>query len=323
MKLFIRDQLALFFFYMVQLFFTLLVFWLDGYTQIATLLYVCLLNLTFLIGYLSFRYIRNRSLYNSLSISLSTLDDMRFENQSAPLPKSFERLQKEQIQYYSQEIDNYKQKLDNHVQLINQSVHQLKTPLAVMQLMVQNRNDSFSASLNEELDRLKNGLELVLYSTRLDTFERDFSVEALNLNTFVRNTTSTNKRLFIRSKIYPQIEIDQSLTIVSDEKWLTFVLMQLITNAVRYTDKEGERILFQGQVVEGQTILEICDRGVGIPQSDLPRVFDPYFTGENGRIFQESTGMGLYLVKQVLDHLNHRIEIESVLHEGTTIRIFF
>ena len=87
---------------------------------------------------------------------------------------------------------------------------------------------------------------------------------------------------------------------------------------------EGTRHpLFNGYTRENQVVLEIRDEGIGIPQSDLPRVFDPYFTGENGRRFQESTGMGLFLVKQICDKLGHAFEIESKVDEGTTVRIIF
>ncbi|MNJ51364.1 Sensor histidine kinase GraS [compost metagenome] len=117
--------------------------------------------------------------------------------------------------------------------------------------------------------------------------------------------------------------MEEPLSIVSDEKWLTFVMTQLITNAVRYTTKENGKLYFRGFKENDRTILEIEDEGVGIPESDLPRVFDAYFTGENGRKFQESTGMGMYLAKEICHKLGHSIELESIEDQGTIVRLSF
>jgi signal transduction histidine kinase len=199
----------------------------------------------------------------------------------------------------------------------------MKTPISVIHLSIQDLDDELLESIDEELDRLKKGLEMVLFSSRLDMFERDFHVETIFLKELVRKLTSSQKRLFIRNRVYPELDIDPSLKVVSDEKWLSFVISQLITNSVRYTVKKGKKIVFRGSQLENKTVLEVIDQGVGIPKSDLPRVFDPYFTGENGREFQESTGMGLYLVKQICDKLGHRVEIESDVNSGTIVRIVF
>lgn len=323
MKLFLRDHLPLTFFYFLQLAVVLLVFWLDGFERLQTALYAWLLSTCIYVGYLFYRYMTNRSFYQQLANPPTTLDDLQIKQQAAPLPKSLEQLQSQLIRHYRQKLHNYKYKLDHHINFINQWVHQMKTPLSVIHLMTQERDDEFVESINDEVDRLKKGLEMVLYSSRLDTFERDFFVESLNLYTVVRTVTSNQKRLFIRNRVYPEVAIDPGIIITSDEKWLSFVLMQITTNAVRYTGKRGGKIIFRATQDGDKTVLEIQDFGVGIAKSDLPRVFDPYFTGENGREFQESTGMGLYLVKQICDKLGHQVEVESAVNVGTTIRIYF
>ncbi len=199
----------------------------------------------------------------------------------------------------------------------------MKTPLSVIHLMIRNRDEAEFAAIGDELDRIRKGLDIVLYTARLDTFERDFHVETLDLRRVVREVTSSQKRLFIRSHVFPLIRMDEPLLIASDEKWLAFVLTQLITNAVRYTRGENRKIVFYGYRRGEQTVLEVQDEGVGIPQGDLPRVFEPYFTGENGREFQESTGMGLYLAKQICGKLGHDIQVESEAGKGTTVRLIF
>lgn len=149
-------------------------------------------------------------------------------------------------------------------------------------------------------------------------------MEELDLEQVVRSVTSSQRRLFIRSRIFPVIEFERTLRITSDEKWLSFVMTQLVTNAVRYSAGEEHRqIRFRGYQSGSEAVLDIQDEGIGIPQGDLPRVFDPYFTGENGRLYQESTGMGLYLVKQICSRMGHGVEIESEEGRGTTVRMRF
>jgi two-component system, OmpR family, sensor histidine kinase YxdK len=323
MKLFIRDHLLLLFVYFSQLAIVMFIFWLDGNENFITMFYACFLSTCLLIGYLFYRYVTNKSFYKRLSTPLASLHDLKMKQQSAPLPESLERFQKQQIQHYKQELFTYKHKQDHQIQFINQWVHQMKTPISVIHLMIQDLDDHLLESIDEELDRLKKGLELVLYSSRLETFERDFHVETIYLYELIRALTSQQKSLFIRNRVYPEMAIDPSIKVTSDEKWLTFVISQLATNAVRYTVDKGKKIVFRARKTENHTILEVTDQGVGIPKSDLSRVFDPYFTGENGRNFQESTGMGLYLVKQICNKLGHRVEIESEINSGTIVRIVF
>jgi signal transduction histidine kinase len=110
----------------------------------------------------------------------------------------------------------------------------------------------------------------------------------------------------------------------SDAKWIRFVLVQLLSNAIKYSSgSHGQKVTIQAYESARSIILEVKDHGVGIPKSDLNRVFQPFFTGENGRHFKESTGMGLYIVKDVLTRMNHRIDLVSVQGEGTTVTITF
>ena len=323
MKLFFREQFALIFFYILQLVVITVIYWLDGYHHLKISLYAAFLSGCLLVGYLFFRYITNRSFYQRLEEPLTSMEDFTSIVQKSPLAEGLQQLLKSQFRHYKTDLHNYKYKLEGHIQFINQWVHQMKTPLSVIHLMVQDEDDPRFHAIGDELDRLKKGLDMVLYTARLDTFERDFYVETLDLQTVVRSVTSSQKRLFIRKKVFPLIQMDGDLSVVSDEKWLSFVITQVMTNAIRYTVEENRKIYFKGFTRGINTVLEIRDEGVGIPLSDLPRVFDPYFTGENGRNFQESTGMGLHLVKQICQKLGHRLEIESIINQGTTVRIVF
>jgi OmpR family two-component system sensor histidine kinase YxdK len=326
LRLFLQEQRPLIIVYIAQLLVVSLIYRLDGFRNITVSLYAGIISLLLLLGYLIFRYIANRSFYKRLEQPLpgeSLTGESSAESSHTPLAEALHQLLRTQFRQYTTDLHNYKHKIEGHLQFINQWAHQMKTPISVIHLILQDDDDPRFAAIGDELDRLKKGLDLVLYTARLDTFEHDFYVENLPLERIVRGVTSEQKRLFIRRRIYPSIRMESGLTVATDEKWLSFVLTQLLTNAVRYTLEEQGRLYFDGYAREGKVVLEIRDEGIGIPPSDLPRVFDPYFTGENGRRFRESTGMGLFLVKQICDKLGHAFEIESKLDEGTTVRLIF
>lgn len=324
MKLFMREQLPLIAVYLAQLMMITLVYRLDGGSAVTVSLYAALLSTILLLGYLAYRYLSNRSFYERLMTVPASLEESGGPVQNTPLAESLRLLLAQQFRLYQNDLHNYRHKLEEHIHFINQWVHGMKTPLSVIHLIIQDKDGAPFIAIGDELDRLKKGLETVLYSARLDTFEHDFYVERLELAAVVRSVTSEQKRLFIRKRVFPNISVEGEITITSDEKWLSFVLTQLITNALRYTVEEGRILHFHGYLQEqGRAVLEVRDEGVGIPPGDLPRVFDPYFTGINGRSFQESTGMGLYLVKQICGKLEHEVEMTSEVGKGTTVRIIF
>ncbi|MCK8486402.1 sensor histidine kinase [Paenibacillus sp. MBLB2552] len=323
MRLFLRDQRPFILAYMLQLALITLVYWLDGYRHASIMIYAALLSTCILAAFLMVRYWTNRSFYRRLEEVPDSLRAFADVKPGSPLADSLQRLLKAQYRLYLQEIGEQQSKINGHRHFMNQWVHQMKTPLSVIHLMVQHEDDPRSVAIGDELDRLRKGLEMVLYAARLDTFEHDFVVEMLDLGNLLRSVTSSQKRLFIRRKVYPVMEIPEGLAIASDEKWLSFVITQLITNAVKYTVKERANLRFRGFTQGRETVLEIEDEGVGIPASDQPRVFDAYFTGDNGRSFPESTGMGLYLAKEICTKLGHRIELDSQEEIGTTARIIF
>src|SRR5690606_2900074 len=179
------------------------------------------------------------------------------------------------------------------------------------------------ASIQEEADRLERGLETVLYAARLESFDRDFRVEPVRLRKVAEKVIHDHKRLFIRRGIYPALQIDPALYVESDAKWLAFAVGQLVNNAIKYSDKPGTKVTVAARTAGRSTVLEVRDEGVGIPAHDRKRVFQPFFTGENGRTHRESTGMGLYLAHEIISRLGHRIELESTQGSGTALRITF
>lgn len=201
----------------------------------------------------------------------------------------------------------------------------MKTPLSVIELITQGQDagDSSFESIKEELDLMRQGLDTVLYMARLETFEQDFYVEKVSLEKIANDVVHENKRIFIRSYVYPPIFINSEIMVYTDAKWCRFIFNQVLINAIKYSGGNGENIIISAFTKDLDVIFEIQDSGVEIPKLDLIRVFPPFYTGENGRKFKESTGMGLYLVKNIIEKLNYKIEIESDVEKGTKVRIIF
>ncbi|QJC53278.1 HAMP domain-containing histidine kinase [Paenibacillus albicereus] len=221
-----------------------------------------------------------------------------------------------------------------HRHFVYQWVHHMKTPVSVIDLIAQSHAAKaglgreelreLTDSLREETDRLTRGLEQMLHTARLEEFGLDLHPRRIALHDAAREAVNQHKRLLIAAGVYPRIEGEA--WVETDGKWVLFLLVQLIGNAVKYSKlKPGAKRLDIriGSVADGSAWIEVADEGIGIPAQDVPRVFDPFFTGENGRRSEESTGMGLYLCRQVAGKLGLTLELSSEAGEGTVVRIGF
>jgi two-component system, OmpR family, sensor histidine kinase YxdK len=322
MRLFIREHLPLIVVQVLQLAVIVLIFWLDGYRNLPTALYGVFLGLVGLSAYLVWRYVTHREFYRKLSEPAADLEDTIRQSGHIPLGEALDGLMKDQYRHYQDGTRAIEQRMTEHLTFINQWVHQMKTPLSIIHLIVQERDEPAYASIREEADRLEKGLETVLYAARLEAFQRDFRVEPVSLLHMVETAVHENKRLFIRNHIYPEVLVEGELKVESDAKWLIFAINQLLTNAIKYSGR-NQKVTLSARQSGQQVMLEVRDHGVGIPKQDLKRVTEPFYTGENGRTHRESTGMGLYLVQEFCRHLGHTLELDSQVGEGTTARLIF
>ncbi|WP_046176451.1 sensor histidine kinase [Domibacillus indicus] len=323
MKLFFREHRLLIAVQLIQFSFILGVYWLDGYHRLKPALYGCFLGLFFLAAYLAYYYGTRRTFYNRLSRPIESMEDSLQKAETAPLPEALRELLKSQYRHYENELKAMERQQNDHLTFMNQWVHQMKTPLSVIELTAQQLDEPESSSIREETERMRAGLNTVLYMARLRTFEQDFHIKTIQLSAVIEAVITESKRLFIRSSVYPKVSISQKITAASDEKWLFFMLQQLVQNAVKYSAGKSKELHISLFACAKEAVIEVKDFGAGIPKTDIQRVFDPFFTGENGRYFRESTGMGLYIVKEAAHRLDHRIEIDSEQGKGTTVRIFF
>jgi len=323
LKLFIREHLSFFIFELLLVIFILSLYWLDGFRNINTAIYSIVISLILLFSFLFIRYIARSSYLNKISQLPTVMEDALQKN-----AKTTEYLQTEQFMHelyhvYQLEVQALYEKQSRQEKFLNQWIHQMKTPISVLELLLQEDGPLDRKNVQEEVDRLKRGLEMVLVNARIERFEEDMQVEQVDLKRIVTETINDHKRLFITNHVFPVIQIEDDLIVASDSKWLKFVIGQFITNAVKYTFEDNKKIVISTEVNDGVIQLHIKDEGIGIPQSDLTRVTKAFFTGENGRKTGESTGMGLYLANEICSKLGHQLTIDSEVNRGTTITLTF
>lgn len=324
MKLFIKEHLGLFVIQCLQLFLICLILILSGFRNYSILLYSVVISLFLLFLYISLSYYRRKHVYDRLSMRTINLEQLLEKTNDAPIGKALDHLTKSQYQLFMTQIKKAEDDQSNHMKFIDRWVHQMKTPLSVIELTAKELDEPDSSNIREETERLKNGLNTVLYMARMRTIQEDFHIKPVTLGKLLHEVNQENKRFYIRNEVYPHVTTQNTdLKVETDEKWIFFILDQLLHNAVKYTAGRSNRIDIAIREKSGAAILEIKDYGVGIPNHDIKRIFHAFYTGDNGREFRESTGMGLYLTKEVADYLGHVIEVESTVGVGTAFRLYF
>lgn len=194
--------------------------------------------------------------------------------------------------------------------------HQIKTPIAALRLLLQQDGEPDRGAMEAELFRIEQYVGMVLGYQKLEGDASDFVLRKRKLDDVVRGCVRKYARLFIIKKLPLSFE-ETHLTVLTDDKWLAFMIEQLLSNALKYTSKGGIRLYAEGKA------LVVEDTGIGIAPEDLPRLGERGFTGYNGREDKKSTGLGLYLCRRICDKLGHKLVIESTPGTGTRAKIVF
>ena len=193
--------------------------------------------------------------------------------------------------------------------------HQIKTPIASMRLTLQNEDSALSRKLSNDLFRVEQYVEMVLTFLRLDSESTDYVIKEYDLDEMIRQSVKKFSGEFITRKLRLLYEPLQ-VTVITDEKWLCFVIEQVLSNALKYTPSGSISI-----TLKPEKKLCITDTGIGIAPQDLPRIFENGYTGCNGRTDKKASGIGLYLCKRICKKLGHDIKADSTVDVGTTITI--
>ena len=272
-------------------------------------------------------YFRKKSFYQLLLSTIEKLDKAYFVIEMLEEPSFYEGKMIYQALYdinksMCEMIRQLENQTEDFKEYIEIWIHEVKLPIASLVLMAHNHPDKFDKNSKEQIRRIEDYVEQVLYYVRQKFAEKDYLINAVSLKKVVSNVALRNKNEFLERNIDLIVEnVDYS--VYTDSKWLEFILNQIIGNSMKYKDKKNAYIKINTIEEKNKYILEIIDNGMGISKEDLPRVFNKSFTGNNGRRCAKSRGMGLYIVKRLCDKLGHKVTIESRKGEYTKVSIIF
>lgn len=220
-------------------------------------------------------------------------------------------------------VNKYKHLTEDYKEYIELWIHEIKIPIATSKLIIENNKSKETKSIDEELGKIENFVEQVLYYARSNNVEKDYYISKTKLSEIVNSAILKNKNILLSNKINLEIgDIDKQ--VVTDSKWTIFILNQIIQNSVKYMNKDIKTMKIYAEEKKEKVILYIQDNGMGVGKGEIARVYDKGFTGENGRILgKKSTGIGLYLCKKLCDRLGLGIEFNSQKDIGTEVKIIF
>ena len=256
-----------------------------------------------LFRYMLIEYIKFRKYFNTVENILKNLDKKYL------LPEVLNEsnfIEGEEINYIfkvlsrdmHENVKHYKNMQEEYREYIEIWVHEIKTPIASTKLLIENNTNEITRKIDTQMDKIENFVEQVLYYSRSDEVGKDYIIKKTELSQVVKSVVKKNQRDFIGKRISLQLgDLDE--IIYSDAKWIEFILNQIVGNAIKYSKGKDDKIKIESKALANSIVLTIEDNGVGINERDLSRVFEKGFTGENGRKFGKSTGIGLYLCKKL------------------------
>lgn len=273
-------------------------------------------------------YIRKKTFYNNFKCKLDSLDqkylivemlqDAHFL-EGRILTDALYEIDKSMIE----KINEYKMQVKDFKEYVELWIHEVKLPVASLTLMVHNQKGEQSKKLLSQLTRLDNYLEQILYYVRSENAEKDYLITKVNLSKVISNVALKNKDILLAKGI-DFVVSDVDIEVLTDSKWLEFIINQIVDNSIKYSKEKNAYIKIVAKEESEVIGLIIYDNGKGISKSDLPRVFDKTFTGTNGRSESaKSTGMGLYLCRELCNKLGHKIQIISEEGKYTKVTILF
>jgi signal transduction histidine kinase len=233
-------------------------------------------------------------------------------------------------EYYYNKLEKLNNEFNNRNILFSKWIHNIKTSIFIIDMANENlsknikNKEEYIEDIKNENEKLKRNLEECLNVIRLDDFSKDYNPKLFNLKELSQQSINNKKRDFIYKKVFPSVEIDSDLNVYTDKKWIIYVIEQILNNSIKYSkNNEKNYVSIYSKRKDKSIVLSIKDNGIGIEKEDITRIFEPFFTGNNGRETNNSTGIGLYMVKYICDKLNHKVFIESKINSGTTVNIEF
>lgn len=283
--------------------------------------------LTFIL-ILTIEYVRKKSFYTDLLSKIAYLDKSYFILEMLKQPNFYEGKLLYEALYeinksMAENVKTHELQVIDFKNYIEMWIHEVKIPLSSLTLMAHNHKDQYDKKLLEQLKRIEDYLDQVLYYVRSENASMDYLIKEVSLDKIISEVALKSKDNLLENKIDLLVQPTNSF-VYTDLKWLEFILNQIINNSIKYKKStKGSYIKIFHQEDEDKITLTIEDNGIGIPKRDIPKVFNKSFTGYNGRIKSSSTGMGLFIAKNLCTKLGHQISLESKEGEYTKVLIIF
>ena len=280
-----------------------------------------------LLIYIIIEYIKYKKYFDNIENVLKSLDKKYLlpeviEEPNSIIGEEINDILKEISRDMHEHVKYYRNMQEEYREYIEMWVHEIKTPIASAKLILDNDDSNSGEKISYEMKRVEGFIEQALYYARSNDVSKDYIIKEFDLRSVVMKAVKSNSRDFINRKIKLNIK-DIDGTIFSDAKWVEFIVNQIIINAVKFSKSGSGEVSIYSKVNENNIILTIEDNGVGINEKDIDRVFEKGFTGDNGRKFGKSTGIGLYLCKKLCEKLGIGISLDSKENEGTKVNIIF
>lgn len=310
---------------------TLALFLLANGNQVQAVLLIFMVWLLVLTVYLWLTYVVRKRRLNKLLRMTEQLEERYLIAEIMPLPDQadeqvFYQIMKMAEKSMLEKIGEIQRERKEYKEYIEQWIHEVKTPITAMKLLCENNRFPFTREILAELENINQYTQQALYYARSEHTEKDYFVRETDLCEVVHGAIADNKYLLRQSNM--QIRIDEMESrVYTDEKWVRFILNQIISNAVKYR-AEQPVLHFSAVTANNRILLSVSDNGPGIPPGDLPRIFEKGFTGQNGRSGRsgkwgkDATGIGLYLCKRLCDKLGIGLAVYSE-DKGTTVELSF
>lgn len=302
-------------------------------TPSAEVIYGAFLLFFIILAAVIYGYYRYCHRYKYLKMTAKNIELL---TEALPVPEDcieeeYQQLIKSLAYYYNGILNKNSKTFKDMDEYYTMWVHQIKTPIAAMKLLLQEKSAGYDVSYEyTQLFKIEQYAEMALQYMRLGSESTDFVIETVDVHSVVKEAVHKYARMFIQKKIKLDFE-DFDVQVISDEKWLEFVVEQILSNAIKYTNKgcvsiyveKKDCTLPEDGIIYKEAALIIEDTGIGINSTDLPRICEKGYTGYNGHDDKLSTGIGLYLCNEILKKLSHKIKIESEEGKGTKAKILF
>lgn len=324
---YLKDKLFAFvttFITLIIIYLILMAFKIKAEIIISTLIIFLICNLIILL----IDYFRKKKFYSELLYNIEGLDKAYLVLETLENPEFYEGKLLYQALYeinksFLENVNKIDKSRKDFKEYVEMWIHEVKIPLASLILTINNHKNEINPKIKTQIKKLEDYVDQVLYYVRSENAEKDYLIKEINLGNIIKNIGLKNMDDLLDNNIEFIVEKTNAL-VFSDSKWLEFIIGQIVNNSIKYKRNiKNSYIKISIKEEKTKVILKIEDNGIGIKESDIKQVFDKSFTGENGRVRSKSTGMGLYIAKNMCERLGHTITIESSVNKYTIVYITF